>query len=66
MTFAADRILRDIFPVIDLHIASNQPQTDRNRLIYERYHAGELMSELSEAFGISRQRISQIVQEYRP
>ncbi|MCC6974765.1 MAG: hypothetical protein IT322_12245 [Anaerolineae bacterium] len=54
-----------------LYVASSQPDkpltiAERNELIRSRYRAGETMQALATAFGISFQRVHQIIHnQYR-
>ncbi len=63
---AAFALLDQTFPELpQLRSLPNPEQVTRNGLIRERYEEGEFMSDLSREYGISRQRISQIVNQYR-
>jgi len=50
----------------DVPLSGETPrQTNRNQQIRERYLAGETISDLAQEFGISPQRVSQIVRGRR-
>jgi hypothetical protein len=58
LPIAAHTVLENIFtsqPIIEYH------KSTRNQHIQQLYAKGELMSDLSKMFGVSPQRISQIV-----
>lgn len=64
----AELIRRSLAEIVDwLLIAGgirrSREQPSRNELIRLRYAAGETLSELARAFGISPQRVYQIVNE---
>jgi hypothetical protein len=55
-------MLDSIFPyILQRRNPSNSEKIVRNNLIRQRYAEGDLMSDLSSEYGLSRQRISQIV-----
>lgn len=63
---AAFQMLETIFPYIPRRWNSKTPRkVSRNEIIRQRFAAGEPMSDLSSEYGISRQRISQIVHRRR-
>ena len=54
-------VLRGIFRHHQRYIAVNHHQTYRNQQITERFTAGESSYDLAKEFGLSRQRIYQII-----
>ncbi|MEO1644275.1 MAG: sigma factor-like helix-turn-helix DNA-binding protein [Chloroflexota bacterium] len=73
-TIAVQRLHEYCKYLVSLHYKHQEPaeqpvtdgtpaKTSRNRLIYERYRAGESLSELATVFGVSSQRIHQIVKQ---
>jgi hypothetical protein len=63
---AAFAFLDQIFPEIpQIRMSPSPKRVSRNELIRDRYEEGEFMSDLSREYGISRQRISQIVHHRR-
>ena len=63
---AAFAFLDQIFPEIpQIRMSPSPKRVSRNELIRERYEEGEFMSDLSREYGVSRQRISQIVHHRR-
>ncbi len=66
LVMAACQLLETIFPGVPRRrTCPNPAKVTRNEFIRQRYAAGELMSDLSKEFGISSQRISQIVHDQR-
>lgn len=66
LLIAAFQMLEAIFPgVPQRRTPPNPPQVTRNTSIRQRYAEGEPMSDLAREFGISFQRISQIVHYQR-
>ncbi len=54
-------VLENVFPMIPDTSAFYQSKSVRNHQIRARYASGELMIDLSRDYGISPQRVSQII-----
>jgi DNA-directed RNA polymerase specialized sigma subunit len=54
------RLYQDAISVIP----SKRPKAERDAMIRQRYEAGETMAELAKAYGISEQRVHQIIRHY--
>lgn len=56
-TILLHRLYQDAIPVIP----SKRPKAERDAMIHQRYEAGETMAELAKTYGISEQRVHQII-----